>query len=120
MENKSSAVKREILKNIVERFGTKPKRIVIQEAKERGVYKNSEDDDEVYELVRRFAEYHKMPFGYVEPKPVRKRITKEDTVKKKVVVKEEIDEFFESLIKERDNLSKKLLALNRLIETYKL
>ena len=117
MEDKTVELKREILMGIVEGYGHKPKKIVIQMAKDKGVYKNYQSDEEVYELVKKFAEYHNKPFGHIEKiiEPDREILEVEEMIDKK----EDTDYFFQSLIKERDTLSKKLLALNKLIETYK-
>ena len=121
METKTSAVRREILKSLIDRYGNKPKNIFVQKAKEAGAYQNFVDDNEVYDLAKKFADYHKLPFGFVEKE---KELSKEEILKIEIVdnieSKEEIDHFFVSLQKEHDILSKKLLALNKLIETYKL
>lgn len=121
MENKTSAVRREILKSLIDRYGNKPKSFFIKMAKEAGAYQNYVDDNEVYELAKKFAEYHSLPFGFLEPKI---DSSKENVVLEEIVdnleLKEEIDYFFISLKKEHDMLSKKLLALNKLMETYKL
>lgn len=123
MEDKTYAVRREILTNILQRFGKRPKNILVKEIKDRGVYKIQQSDEEVYELAKKFSEYHNIPFGYDEP-----IIKQEDefasfkvdeNVFNEAVENIEQDLFYISLIKERDNFSKKLLALNKLIETYK-
>jgi len=122
METKSTTVKRELLIQLVTAYGNKPKKIVIQKAKEKGIYKLEEDDNEIYLLIHAFAKFHNLPFGYTEPEKViepeipSKAISWEEFQKNNPIEK---DYFYESLINERDSLSKKLLALNRLIETYK-
>lgn len=122
METKSTAVKRELLTQLVTAYGNKPKNFVVQKAKEKGIYKYEEDDNEIYCLINAFASFHKLPFGYIEPKKTSTTdilfsMDSENDIEKPNKV--EIDVFYESLIKQRDSLSKKLLALNRLIETYK-
>lgn len=121
MESKTDSVRREILKSIIERYGNKPKNIVVKKIKDSGVYKNFQDDNEVYELVQKFAEFHKLPFGFIEKTETIKEDEKPehdiDEIKEKV---EEVDLFYKSLEKEHAILSKKLLALNKLMETYKL
>jgi hypothetical protein len=120
MENKSEAVKRELLKGIIERYGNKEKKVVVNRVKEAGIYQNYVDDNEVYELVRKFAEYHNLPFGCRE-RPV---IDSNPEVLTKVLVQdpcvdEEVDHFYEHLREEHSRLSKKILALNKLMELYK-
>jgi len=119
MEKKTEAIRREILKSLIERYGNKPKKIFIQKAKDAGVYKMYADDDEVYDLAKKFAEFHKMPFGYIEKEVREERIDNlnfEPELEEKI---EEPDGFYISLLKEHDTLSKKLLALNKVIEAYK-
>jgi len=118
MENKSTVVKRELLTQLVTAYGNKPKKIVIQKAKEKGIYKIEDDDNEVYSLIEKFAEYHHLPFGHTPQPEILYELISEEEIEKPI--KPEIDHFYESLVKERDSLSKKLLALNRLIETYKI
>lgn len=118
MENKSTSVKREILKSLIERHGNKSKKVVVALAKEKGVYKMHDDDNEVYELIGKFAEFHNLPFGYT-PKENKEEIPNEEIIINEIIEKKnEIDFFYESLIKERDSLSKKLLGLNKLIDIY--
>lgn len=118
MENKSTAVKREILKSLIQMHGNKPKNVVVSLAKEKGVYKSYDDDNEIYELIKKFAEYHSLPFGYVHIEKIEEKTEEEVFIEENIDKINEIDYFFESLIKERDNLSKKLLTLNRLIAVY--
>ncbi len=117
MEEKSSAVKREILMSLVQRYGNKPPKVLVSKAKERGLYHLSQSDDEIYTLMERFAKFHNLPFGYQEPPEV-KEIMKL-IVKENVDPIEEADPFYASLLKEHSILSKRILALNKLIETYK-
>lgn len=123
METKTTALRRELLINLVNAYGNKPKNIVVKMAKEKGIYGYNEDDNEIYTLINAFASFHKLPFGYIEPKPIKEEklisfeMDSENDIEKPN--EPENDVFYESLIKERDSLSKKLLALNRLIETYK-
>jgi hypothetical protein len=116
MENKSTAVKRELLIQLVTAYGNKPKKIVIQKAKEKGIYKYEADDEEIYLLIHAFAKFHKLPFGYTEPVKI---IEPEEEIVEIVDKKEEVDLFYENLLKEHNLLSKKLLALNKVIEIYK-
>lgn len=118
MENKTDAIRREMLTMIVKNHGHKDKKTVIKKVKESGVYENFQDDNEVYSLVERFAKHHNLIFGYIEEKlEIPKEYLKEE-IEEIIEKKEEINEFYQSLLKERDNLSKKLLSLNKLIETY--
>jgi len=121
METKTTALRRELLRRLVNEYGNKPKAYVVKKAKERGIYPYDEDDNEVYCLINTFAVFHKMPFGYIEPEKPKNEIVFEMDPEKDIEKpnEPEIDAFYESLIKQRDYLSKKLLALNRLIETYK-
>jgi len=121
METKTTALRRELLTRLVNEYGNKPKAYVVKKAKERGIYPYDEDDNEVYCLINAFAVFHKMPFGYIEPEKPKNEIVFEMDPEKDIEKPNEleIDAFYESLIKQRDSLSKKLLALNKLIETYK-
>jgi uncharacterized protein YktA (UPF0223 family) len=116
MEKKSEAIRRELLIQLVNAYGHKPKRIVIQKAKEKGIYKYEEDDEEIYLLIHAFAKFHKIPFGYTEPVKI---IEPKEEVIEIIEKKEEVDLFYENLVKEHNTLSKKLLALNKLMEIYK-
>lgn len=121
METKSTSIKRELLTQLVTAYGNKPKKIVIQKAKEKGIYKFEEDDNEIYLLIHAFAKFHNLPFGYVEGKIVKENnfdfnLDPEKDIETPFEVK--IDGFYESLLKERNSLSKKLLSLNKLIDTY--
>lgn len=121
METKSTSIKRELLTQLVTAYGNKPKKIVIQKAKEKGIYKFEEDDNEIYLLIHAFAKFHNLPFGYFEEKIVKENnfdfnLDPEKEVETPFEVK--IDGFYESLLKERNSLSKKLLSLNKLIDTY--
>lgn len=119
MEEKTEAVRREILKYIIDRFGNKPKKILIKEVKERGAYKNYASDEEVYELVKKFADFHNMPFGYVEPKQEPSAELIHFDPIPETVIEDDFDDFLSELKKEHDKLSKKMLALNKIIELYK-
>lgn len=120
MENKSDSVRREILKSIIDRYGNKSKKVVVQKVKEQGVYKNYQDDNEVYNLVQKFAEFHKLPFGYTEPKPkIEPETILEKVVQENIEKAEEVDLFYETMLKEHSMLSKKLLTLTKLIDIYK-
>ena len=116
MENKTAELRREILKGIVERYGHKDKKFVVRKAKESGVYKNFVSDEEVYELVKSFAEFHKLPFGYTEEIP-----TGNETEPVRIERAEDIvidNEFLNILKSEHSKLSKKLLHLTKLISSY--
>lgn len=120
METKTTALRRELLTRLINEYGHKPMAYVVKKAKERGIYPFTEDDNEVYRLIESFASFNNLPFGYIEPQ--QEKIISFELDPEKDIEKEpepEIDLFYESLIKEHGSLSKKLLALNKLIETYK-
>jgi len=122
METKTTAIRRELLTRLIIEYGNKPMAYVVKKCKERGIYPYNEDDTEVYNMIDNFAKHHNLPFGYIEPEKPKSEIAFEldsqyDIEKPN---EPEIDVFYESLIKQRDLLSKKLLALNKLIETYKI
>lgn len=120
METKTTALRRELLTRLINEYGNKPQPYIVKKAKERGIYPYTEDDNEVYRLIKNFAYMNNLPFAYIEPqqeKTISFELDSENDIEKEP--EPEIDHFYESLIKERDSLSKKLLALNKLIETYK-
>lgn len=120
METKTTALRRELLTRLINEYGNKPMAYVVKKAKERGIYAFTEDDNDTYRLIQCFAHHHNLPFGYAEPqqeKTISFELDPENDIEKEP--EPEIDLFYESLIKERDSISKKLLALNKLIETYK-
>lgn len=120
METKTTALRRELLTRLLNEYGNKPESYIVKKAKERGIYPYTEDDKWVCDAIGVFASVNNLPFGYTEPqqeKTISFELDPENDIEKEPDL--EIDLFYESLIKERDSLSKKLLALNKLIETYK-
>jgi hypothetical protein len=115
MAEKTAAVKREILMSLIQRYGHKEPKILVAKAKERGIYHLSQDDKEIYTLMEKFAEYHHLPFGFNQvPKEA------EHVINQIVApIDSEEDTFFTSLLKERDVTIKRLIALDKLIKTYK-
>lgn len=115
---KSAAEKREILYSLIQRWGHKEPKILISKAKERGLYHLAEDDKEIYLLMERFAEFHNLPFGFMHPpKEVDEVINL--IIKDNIDKPEDTDPFYAALLAEHSALSKKMLALNKLIELYK-
>lgn len=122
--------KREKIKSFLLTCSHYNKSRLIQGAKNRALFSYSEDDNEVYESLKRFAKHHKIP---IEQERV--EVKKEP----EVVYIEEIDEdgnsslkkldsdenlkstdiFLKELENQRDILSKKLLKINSLINLYK-
>ena len=118
MENKTASVKREILRSIIERYGNKGRKIIIQKAKDSGVYKDFEDDNEIYSLVLKFSKFHNL---HIEPE---KELKEEDIHIEEILSNSYPDEteeerLYKILQHEHDRLSKKLLALNKFMELYK-
>ncbi len=120
MENKTEAVRREILKSILDRYAGKGKAVIIKKAKEQGVYKAFVDDLEVWELIQKFAAFHNIPI--TEPKaevPEKEVLEEEEEEEENNQEEEEDDDSFLKLLKdEHTRLSKRLLALNRVIQVY--
>ena len=116
MAEKTAAVKREILMSLIQRYGHKEPKILIAKAKERGLYHIAQDDKEIYTLMEKFAEYHNLPFGFMQAPKEAEHIINQ-------IVKEPVDPdedaFFTSLVKEREFTVKRLIALDKLIKTYK-
>lgn len=120
MENKSDAIRREILKTTIQNYGTKGKKILVQKVKEAGAYKNYVDDNEVYDLILKFAKFHDL---HIEPEtPVFEKVEIVEEVQPEAEAAAEVDEadlFYQKLEDEHTLLSKKLLAINRLMQLYK-
>lgn len=117
-KQKSANEKREILYSLVQRYGHREPKIIVSKAKERGLYHLAEDDKEIYTLIETFAKFHNLPFGYNEPpKEVDEVIN--IILKENIDKPEDTDPFYAALLKEHSFLSKKLLAINKLIELYK-
>ena len=121
MDDKTEAFKRETLMYICQAYGHLDKRTVVKKVKDKGVYRNYVGDDEVYELIRKFADYHNLPFGET---PVEHEPEYIAVPNKKVIIVEEPhphddDPFYASLQLEHSRLSKKILQLNKLMELYK-
>jgi len=127
MEDKSTAIKRELLKSIIERYGTKDRKFLIGKAKESGVYKNHVDDNEVYTQLEKFASFHNLHIGYKEElKPI--KASKEfievidDGGISSLKALQEIDNnelFIKTLEREHEELSRKLLKVTQLLKLYK-
>lgn len=117
MENKTAAMKREILMSLIQRYGHLQPKILISKAKERGLYHLSQDDKEIYELMEKFAEFHNLPFGFMAnnvPKEAQHII---DQITKEPKVVDE-DPFYTALLKEKSLVVKRLVAIDKLIKTY--
>lgn len=113
MENKTDAVRREILKSIIDRYASKGRKILISKVKEAGVYKHYVSDDEVYGLIVKFAEFHNIPIDFS------KTVLSEKIIEEPKKEKINNDDYFLSVCKkEHDLLSKKLLYLNKIISSY--
>lgn len=117
MEDKTTAVRREVLKYIIDGYVNRGKKVMVLKAKEKGVYKNYVSDDEVWDNIKKFATYHNLPVSEDEIIIDKEEVNKEMKIKEVVVEKK--DEFLIKLEKEHRALSKKLLALNKVIEAYK-
>jgi len=113
MENKSDALRREILKSLIDRYAVKGKKVLISKAKDAGVYKGFVSDEEVYSLIVKFAEFHKLPIFFEESVIAEKIIPPAEITKKK-----DTDYFYSVLQDQHNLLSKQLLALNKLMDTY--
>jgi len=113
MENKTTAVRREILKSLIDRYCVKGKKALIAKVKDAGVYKNFVSDEEVYMQLEKFAEFHNLPLVFKET-IIEEKIIDEPKKEKQ----NEQDYFLSVLQKQHDLLSKQLLYLNKLISTY--
>jgi hypothetical protein len=116
MAEKTAAVKRDILMSLIQRYGHKEPKILIAKAKERGLYHLSQDDKEIYVLMEKFAEYHNLPFGFMQPPKEAVHII--DQIVKEPV-DPNVDTFLDSLLNERALTVKRLIAIDKLIKTYK-
>ena len=117
MAEKTAAVKREILMSLIQRYGHREPKILIAKAKERGLYHVAQDDKEIYNLMEKFAEYHNLPFGFMTmPKEAEKVI---NLIIKENNPSEDADPFYMSLLRERSIITKRLIAIDKLIKTYK-
>ena len=127
MENKTNSIKRELLKSIIERYGSKEKKFLIGKAKEAGIYKNHVDDNEVYSLLEKFAEHHDLHIGYKEEikivKPGKEFIEvineKGQSSLQALQDLNNDDIFIKALENEHEELSKKLLKVTQLLTLYK-
>lgn len=124
MIEKTTEVRREILKRLIQDHGGKGRDVLIKKVKEQGVYKSFVDDIEVWNLVKKFAEFHQLPLLDMTRKQI-EELNKSLEENTKVLTSPDIkikqepeDEFLESLKKEHALLSKKLLALNKIIDVY--
>lgn len=115
---KTAAEKREILYSLVQRYGHVEPKILISKAKERGLYHLAEDDKEIYVLMEKFAEFHNLPFGFMQPISKSEEIIN-IIIKDNIDKPEDTDPFYAAMLAEHSALSKKMLALNKLIELYK-
>jgi len=115
MGEKTAAMKREILMSLVQRYGHKEPKILIAKAKERGLYHIAQDDKEIYELMEKFASYHNLPFGFMQPPKEVEHII--DQIVSPVDPNQ--DTFLDSLLNERALTVKRLIAIDKLIKTYK-
>lgn len=110
-------MKREILYSLIQRYGHKEPKVLISKAKERGIYHLAQDDKEIYELMEKFAEFHNLPFGFMtmpkEAEQVINLIIKENNPS------DDVDPFYMSLLRERSIITKRLIAIDKLIKTYK-
>ena len=122
MDFKTDSFKRETLMYICQAYGHLDKKTVVKKVKDKGVYQNYVGDDEVYELIRKFADYHNIPFGYIVQEEHALPFP-EATVKVDIDFPhkecEDIDHFWDSMTREHSRLSKKILQLNKLMELYK-
>lgn len=116
MAEKTASMKREILYSLIQRYGHKEPKVLISKAKERGIYHLAQDDKEIYELMEKFAEFHKLPFGFMQPPKEAVHII-DQIVKEPGQCNE--DPFFISLLNERALIVKRLLAIDKLIKTYR-
>jgi hypothetical protein len=58
MEEKSEALRRELLTRLIQEHGAKGRKVLIMKAKEAGIYKNYVSDEEVFDLIKKFAAFH--------------------------------------------------------------
>lgn len=117
MENKTDAVRREILKGILDQYAGKGREIIVRKVKEKGVYKNFVDDLEVWDLVKKFAAFHNIPITEPQPEQPKEQEPNIEEATQEIEVDED-DHFLKLLKDEHNRLSKRILALNRVIEVY--
>lgn len=110
MESKIIALKRELMSRLIQEYGLKPKWIVVEQIKIKGIYTDWKDDDELYERALTFAQVNNLPFGYNEPiiEPKQEDLEYEEALVNVEKYEESID-FYNALQAEHDKCSKRLL-----------
>ena len=119
--------KRNKIKNMLLVYSHYDKNQLVNRAKKDGLYAYNLDDDEVYNAIVRFAKFHNIKI-HTEKKvhttsknEFIEEIDKDGNSKLKPLKSKDLIEteiFVQVLEKERDNLSKRILNINKLINLY--
>lgn len=123
-------IRRDAIKQyLLEKSHYNKKRLVLG-AKNRGLFGFNQDDNEVYDTLVRFSDYHKIKI-HTTPPEIKEKSKEENSYIEEIDENGESklkklnfnenknnDEFVANLIKQRDILSEKLLKINNLIKTY--
>lgn len=122
--------RREKLKKFLLECSHYDKERLIRGSKNRGIFGDNQDDEQVYHAIKQFASFHKIEIHTPVPEIKIKdsgentfieEVDSEGNVKLKKVGEEDIKhaaDFRAVLEKERDELSKRLLKINELLKLY--
>lgn len=124
-----TAQRREIIRKFLLVYSHYDKKRLVAKAKQENIFKYSESDEEVYDALKRFSDYHKIKIEQVEEYEKNTEKSKEYIEKidesgasklqlisdKNTAVKNDLKTL---LLERRDLLSLELLEINKLLKFY--